>query len=147
MKQTTYTPQNTPKPHIEKGFYTATLLSVEPRQKEGEFGRQWTMTFEIAGQANADGTPVWIRYQAYAEYKDPKSPTGYKTAITPKSKMAKAFTSLGWTFSPNLDTDQFVGRQCEVLVNDYQYEFAHEDGRIETLTASGIEQLNPPKKT
>jgi hypothetical protein len=57
---------------------------------------------------------------------------------------AIAFFVLGWKFTTQgLDTNDFIGAEAEVLVQDYDYDFTDENNKTETLKASTIDDVNP----
>jgi len=125
------------KPHIKKGFYTAKLLQIRNKNKESKYGQKLVFLFEII-----DSQQLQLAYEAYAFYK--KDNTGlYTSALTPNSQLTKTFEALGWKFNKDgVNTDDFLGKLCEVLVDDYVYEFT-EDNKTIKKTGSVIRAVNP----
>jgi hypothetical protein len=136
------TPQK--KPCIKKGFYHARLAEVKPKKAESKYGKKAVLLFDIMDDSLKDneGKYLQLATEVYSEYKQDNG--SYRTAVTPNSKITKVFQALGWKFSTQgLDTNDFIGAEAEVLVQDYDYEFTDENNKTETLKASTIDDVNP----
>jgi len=159
-----------PKPHIKKGYYPAKLIDVKPFERdgtlvEGKYGNQIIMEFAIY-KADENGKPVSpvqqeveVEGQAkkmmdvtlgnfvYHIYKDQKS--GEKrTAVTPNSAITKIFKALGWEFNADepLKPKEFIGKWCEVNVDDYEKKVEGEDP-IKMSTIKDIGKYEGPEIT
>lgn len=149
------------RPHIKKGYYPGQLLKIEEyRDKDknwvdGKWGRMLIFSFAIF-KSDSDGKPTF--HMAYAP--DEKAPkelkdveisaflyhlnidkndeSGFRTAITPNSKITKVLKCLGWEFSAEgIDTDKLIGNFIELNIDDYD----QKDGD-ETYKASTIAGFN-----
>ncbi len=146
------------RPLIKKGYYPAQLTKVEERINkdgtplEGKYGRQLIMQFQIykptddlknAEQVmftndNDEQEPVFLNKFVYHLYKDSK--TGQLgTAVSRKSAITKVFEALGWEFDAGkkLDVDSFIGKWCEVNVDDY----SGEDSKGVSYKSSSIKDI------
>lgn len=130
------------RPHIKKGFYTGTLVDVKDKKTEGKYGKQLVFVFKIEG-TNIDGQPAELARIAYSEYKQEDGT--YRTALTKNSLIASIFEALGWTFDPKgCNTDDFLGKQAEVLVNDYEYSYTDPASKQTVMgVASTIDEVKP----
>lgn len=136
------------KPHIKKGFYKARLAEVKPKKSEGKYGKKIVMLFEILNDAfKQDGKYLQLATEVYSEYKQEDG--SYRTAITPNSRITQVFQALGWKFTTQgLDTNDFIGAEAEVLVDDYDYEYTSPDtNKVETLKASTINDVQKCEDT
>ena len=164
MKASAKTAQFEKRIHIKKGYYAGLLKSVKPRQKqdgtaiEGKYGKQIICMFEIYGEngqplttttENSEGgsmtKAVELPMVLNSEYKQ-KDGT-YRTAVTPNSLITKVFQNLGWKFSEEgFDTDEFIGKTCELNIDDYEAKETKQDGNgndVETTyKASSIKDVN-----
>ena len=136
------TPQK--RPNIKKGFYHARLAEVKPKKAESKYGKKAVLLFDILDEKLKDneGKYLQLATEVYSEYKQEDG--SYRTAVTPNSKITKVFQALGWKFSTQgLDTNDFIGAEAEVLVQDYDYDFTDENNKTESLKASTIDDVNP----
>jgi len=136
------TPQK--RPNIKKGFYHARLADVKPKKTESKYGKKVVLLFDILDEKykESDSDYLQLATEVYSEYKQDDG--SYRTAVTPNSKITKVFQALGWKFTTQgLDTNDFLGTEAEVLVQDYDYEFTDENNKTETLKASTIDDVNP----
>ena len=143
---------NSTKPKIKKGYYKATLSEVKPRQDkegnwiEGKYGRQIILLFGIFTNEekpvpimdpNNPTDQLILAQVLNSEYKDKDG--SYRTAVTKNARITHVFETLGWVFDPKgFDTDEFVGKWCEVNIDDYDAK--SEDG--DTYKASTIVKIN-----
>jgi len=145
------------KPRIEKGYYLGTLVEVKERKREDgvwvecPYGRQIILMFEVfdkktkqAVMLKKDNEEKVMRIPSvvYHQYKDKDG--SYRTAVTPNARITKIFQTLGWKFNADeeLDVDSFVGKHCELNIDDYEAEFTKEDGTTEKYKASAIKDIN-----
>lgn len=132
------------RPNIKKGFYHARLAEVKPKKTESKYGRKAVLLFDILDEnlKDKEGKYLQLATEVYSEYKQENGT--YRTAVTPNSRITKVFHALGWKFTTQgLDTNDFIGAEAEVLVQDYEYEFTDESNKTQTLKASTIDDVNP----
>lgn len=132
--------------HIKKGFYTGRVIEIRPKKNESQFGNKLVFLFEIIDNTlkGSDGKFPVLAMEAYYQYKQKDG--SFKTAITPNSRLTKLLECLGWKFhSGSMDTDSLLGNEVEVLVEDYLYDFAEEDGRVEKCMGSVIRDVSPSR--
>lgn len=130
------------KPHIKKGFYHARLVEIKPKKNESKYGKKIVLVFDILNEAfKQNGKNIQLATEVYSEYKQDDG--SYRTAVTPNSSITKVFQALGWNFSTQgLDTDEFLGAEAEVLVDDYDYEFTDQaTNKTQTLKGSAIQDV------
>jgi len=150
--------------HIPKGYYKGQLISVKDRAKqdgtliEGKFGPQAVMMFRIYDKEGEVMKVTETNDQGGGITREVEIPlvinTAYKnndgslrTAFTPKSRATKVFKALGWNLVENveLDTDKFIGKFCELNIDDYDAEETVQDGqgndKTQTYKASGIKDV------
>ena len=134
------TPQK--RPHIKKGFYHARLAEVKPKKNEGKYGKKIVLIFDILNDAfKQNGKYLQLAAEAYSEYKQDDGT--YRTAVTPNSKITQVFEALGWKFTTQgLDTNDFIGAEAEVLVDDYDYEFTDASNKKSMEKGSTINDIN-----
>ena len=141
------------RPKIKKGYYKAMLSQVKPRQDkegnwiEGKYGRQIILLFGIYTDENKPikimdpekpSEQLILAQVLNSEYKDAKT-NEYRTAVTKNARITHVFEALGWKFDPKgFDTDAFIGKWCEVNVDDYDAK--NEDGEV--YKASSITKIN-----
>ncbi|RLE39452.1 hypothetical protein DRJ17_00700 [Candidatus Woesearchaeota archaeon] len=131
------------RPHIKKGFYHARLVEVKPKKTESKYGKKIVLLFEILNDAfKQNGKYLQLATEAYYEYKQDDG--SYRTAVTPNSRITQIFQALGWKFTTQgLDTNDFIGAEAEVLVDDYEYEYTDPNtNKTEILKASTINDVN-----
>jgi hypothetical protein len=131
------------RPHIKKGFYHARLAEVKPKKAESKYGKKVVLLFDILNDAfKKDGKYLQLATETYSEYKQDDG--SYRTAVTPNSRITKIFQALGWKFTTQgLDTNDFIGAEAEVLVDDYEYEFTDPStNKTEVLKGSTINDVN-----
>jgi hypothetical protein len=131
------------RPHIKKGFYHARLAEIKPKKNESKYGKKIVLVFDILNEAlKQNGEYAQLAMEVYSEYKQDDG--SYRTAVTPNSTITKTFQSLGWNFSTQgLDTDEFIGAEAEVLVDDYEYEYTDQaTNKTETLKGSTIQDVS-----
>ncbi len=131
------------RPHIKKGFYHARLVEVRPKKAESKYGKKVVLLFDILNDAfKKEGKYLQLATETYSEYKQENG--SYRTAVTPNSRITKIFQALGWTFTTQgLDTNDFIGAEAKVLVDDYDYEFTDPNtNKKETLKGSTINDVN-----
>lgn len=131
------------RPHIKKGFYHARLVEIKPKKTESKYGKKIVLIFDILNEAfKQEGKYLQLATEVYSEYKQDDG--SYRTAVTPNSTITKIFQALGWKFSTQgLDTNDFIGAEAEVLVDDYEYEFTDPTtNKTEMLKGSTINDVN-----
>lgn len=131
------------RPYIKKGFYHAKLVEVRPKKTEAKFGKKIVLVFDILDQRYKQNNKyLQLAYEVYSEYKQEDG--SYRTAVTPNSTITKTFQALGWKFSTDgLDTNNFIGTEAEVLVDDYEYEFTDSStNKTETLRGSTVNDVS-----
>jgi hypothetical protein len=131
------------RPHIKKGFYHAKLVEIKPKKNESKFGKKIVLVFDILNeQFKQNDKYTQLAMEVYSEYKQDDG--SYRTAVTPNSTITKIFQSLGWNFSTQgLDTNEFIGAEAEVLVDDYDYEFTDTaTNKTQTLKGSTIQDVS-----
>lgn len=144
------------KNRIEKGYFLGKLEEVKPRAKEdgtpieGKFGKQAILIFgvydkktklPIGIKKDNNETALVLPLVVYTEYKDDKT-GGYRSALTANSRTTKTFTALGWTFGKEkLNTDNFIGKECELNIDDYDATDTDKDGKEVVYKASYIKDI------
>ncbi len=134
------------RPFIKKGFYHARLVEIKPKKNESKFGKKIVLIFDILDpKYQQNGKFLQLATEVYSEYKQDDG--SYRTAITPNSNITKTFQALGWKFSnQGLDTNDFIGAEAEVLVEDYEYDWTDPTTtKTEKTRASTINDVNPWK--
>lgn len=132
------------KTHIKRGFYKAKLVEVKEKQNEGKHGKKLVLLFDIMDpNLIKDGKFVRLATEAYWQYRNEDGT--WRTALTRNSRLTQIFESLGWKFSEEgLNTEDFMGKEAEVLVDEYEYEsFNADTGASEKLKASTIKDVRP----
>lgn len=132
------------RPYIKKGFYHARLAEIKPKKNESKFGKKIVLIFDILDQRYVKNNKyLQLATEVYSEYK--KDDGTYQTAITPNSNITKIFQALGWKFTnQGLDTNDFIGAEAEVLVEDYEYDYTDPaTNKTEKTKASTINDVNP----
>jgi hypothetical protein len=145
------------RPKIKKGYYIGVLqdfkaiVDKEGKDVEGKFGKQAVMLFEIYNEkgervlyTKPDSTIAELTL-AKVVYTNWKNKDGtYSSAITKGSQTTKTLKALGWDFEPNkaLDTNELVGRKCEVNIDDYDAKWTDDKGVESTYKASSIKDVN-----
>lgn len=139
------------KPHIKKGFYPAKLKEVKPLEKEGMYGKRIVLIWDIFQQNKTDPVTyqegnvtkdVSLAQVLYSEYKTEDG--SYRTAFTPNSSLTKTFKALGWEgpeSGKEIETDNYVGKFAEALVQDYEVKEA-----TGSYTASSIKEISELKE-
>ena len=155
------------RPHIRKGYYPGQLKSIEEYKdkdgnwKEGKWGRMLILTFALF-KADDKGKPVApIEYMPdvktpaitkgveisaflYHQNKDDKADGGFRTAITPNSKITSVLKCLGWVFSDKgVDTDALIGNWCELNIDDYEAKDGEETYKASTI--AGFNEYEGPE--
>ncbi|RJQ15728.1 hypothetical protein C4573_06270 [Candidatus Woesearchaeota archaeon] len=132
------------RPYIKKGFYHARLAEIRPKKNESKYGKKIVLIFDIIDQRyQKNGKFLQLATEVYSEYKQDDG--SYRTAITPNSNITQVFMALGWKFSnQGLDTNDFIGAEAEVLVEDYEYDYTDPaTNKTEKTKASTINDVNP----
>lgn len=159
LKVSSKTTEFNKKPRIKKGYYPVKLIDVKPRQKEdgtpieGKYGRQIIMIYKVYDEdrktvitwkpKNNVEEEVMIAMVLNSEYKDQKT-GGYRTAVTPNSRITSVLEALGWQFNDekSLDIEEFIGCWAEANIGDYEVQVRDANGLVtDTYIASAIEKL------
>lgn len=142
---------------IKKGYYKGILKEFKAyKDKEGKdieakFGKQAMLLFDVYG---ADGNQIIVEKEdktreplvmlkmTYSHWKN-KDGT-YSSAITKGSQTTKILKALKWEFAPGkkLNTEDLIGTQCELNIDDYDAKWTTEDGTETTYKASTIKDIN-----
>jgi hypothetical protein len=149
---------NTAKPLLDKGYYVGRLKEVREFQDQegnpiiGNFKetktRKLIFDFEVLDKKTKE--PVMfgeelavLGYFVNYMYKK-EDELEWRSALSPLSKLTEVFTALGWVFdaeNKNIDSDNFIGKECEILLDDYEKTL--QDGT--TNTFSIIKSVNKLK--
>lgn len=140
------------KPRIKKGYYKGVLKEFKAFQDkdgkdiEAKFGKQALMLFEVYEGENrvfVGDKPLILAKLTYSHWKN-KDGT-YSSALTKGSNTTKILKALGWEFAPgkSLNTEELVGRACELNIDDYEAKWIDEKGVESTYKASTIKDINP----
>lgn len=112
------------KVRVKEGFYTARMYDVKEREKEGKFGKQLLLIYELL--QDGSGKDVFISREGKKEH--PRLAMIRYAIFTKNSKITEDFSAMGWIFpeeelhdgkEPRITPADFIGTLVKVVVEDY----------------------------